>query len=102
MRNQGTAQSAATTLRYYRSTDATISTSDAQAGTDALGALAPSGTTAESIRLSAPSGPGTHYYGACVAGVPGESDTGNNCSPGVRVTVARDILRPCPGRSGCL
>ena len=36
--NQGAARSAATTLRYYRSTDATISASDTAAGTDAVGA----------------------------------------------------------------
>ena len=89
VRNQGMGASAATTLRYYRSSNATISTRDPQVGTDAVGALAASGSSAESIRLSAPSGAGTYYYGACVAGVTGESDTRNNCSPGVRVTVAR-------------
>ena len=90
MRNQGTGLSAATTLRYYRSTNATISTQDTQVGTDPVGALAASGTSAESIRLTAPSSAGTWYYGACVAGVSGESDTRNNCSRGVRVTVARE------------
>ena len=87
VRNQGTGLSAATTLRYYRSTDATITTRDSQVGTDPVGALAASGTSAESIRLTAPSSEGTWYYGACVAGVSGESDTRNNCSRGVRVAV---------------
>ncbi len=87
VRNQGTGLSAATTLRYYRSTNATISTQDTQVGTDPVGALAAAGTSAESIRLTAPSSAGTWYYGACVAGVSGESDTRNNCSRGVRVTV---------------
>ena len=87
VRNQGTGLSAATTLRYYRSTDATISTQDTQVGTDPVGALAAAGTSAESIRLTAPSSEGTWYYGACVAGVSGESDTRNNCSSGVRATV---------------
>ena len=40
VRNQGSGPSAATTLRYYRSTDATISGTDTQVGTDAVGALA--------------------------------------------------------------
>ena len=31
---------------------------------------------------------GTYYYGACVASVSGESNTDNNCSTGVRVTVS--------------
>ena len=90
VRNQGTGQSEATTLRYYRSTDATISTRDTEAGTDAVGALAASGTSAESIGLTAPSSEGTYYYGACVVTVEGESNTGNNCSSGATVTVTDD------------
>ena len=88
VRNQGNGLSASTTLRYYRSTDATISTGDTQVGTDAVGGLAASGTSAESISLTAPSTAGTYYYGACVDPVSGESDTGNNCSTAVRVTVS--------------
>ena len=88
VRNRGTGRSDATTLRYYRSSNSTISSSDTQAGTDAVGALSASGTSAESISLTAPSNAGTYYYGACVESVSGESDTGNNCSTGVRVTVS--------------
>ena len=40
--NQGAGQAAATTLRYYRSTDATITTGDTEVGTDAVSALAAS------------------------------------------------------------
>ena len=87
VRNQGSGPSAATTLRYYRSSDATISASDTAVGTDAVGALSASGTSAESIPLTAPSSAGTYYYGACVDAPAGESDTGNNCSASVTVTV---------------
>ena len=87
VRNQGNGLSASTTLRYYRSPDATISTSDTAVGTDAVGGLAASGTSAESISLTAPSTAGTYYYGACVDPVSGESDTGNNCSNSSAVTV---------------
>ena len=87
VRNRGTGSSAATTLRYYRSSNATISTSDTAVGTDAVGGLAASGASAESIGLTAPSATGTYYYGACVDAVTGESDTGNNCSASVTVTV---------------
>ena len=87
VRNQGNGQSAATTLRYYRSTDATITTSDASVGTDAVGSLSASGTSSESISLQAPNTPGSYYYGACAENVSGESNTQNNCSSGVRVTV---------------
>ena len=88
VRNQGSGSSAATTLRYYRSTDATISSSDTSAGTDVVGGLSASGTSPESISVTAPSTAGTYYYGACVDSVSGESNTGNNCSSGVTVTVA--------------
>ena len=87
VRNGGAAAAAATTLRYYRSADATITTSDTAAGTDAVGALSASGTSAESIDLTAPPSAGTYYYGACVDAVADESDTTNNCSTSVQVTV---------------
>ena len=87
VRNAGDGASPATILRYYRSTDATITSGDTPVGTDALSALPPSGLTEESIRLTAPSSAGTYYYGACVDAVSGESRSGNNCSPGRRVMV---------------
>ena len=88
VRNQGTGSSAATTLRYYRSSNSTISTSDTEVGTDSVSGLSASGTSAESISLNAPSSAGTYYYGACVESVSGESDTDNNCSDAVTVTVS--------------
>ena len=87
VRNAGDEQSAASTLRYYRSTDSTISSSDTQVGTDAVGALAASGTSDESISLTAPATAGTYYYGACVDAVTDESDTTNNCSSSVTIAV---------------
>ena len=88
VRNQGNGQSASTTLRYYRSSDETISTSDTQVGTDAVSVLSAFGTSDESISLTAPSTAGTYYYGACVDPVSRESATGNNCSSAVSVTVS--------------
>ena len=88
VRNQGSGSSVSTTLRYYRSSDSTISTSDAQVGMDSVGGLAASGSSGESINLTAPFTVGTYYYGACVNPVSGESNTGNNCSSAVAVTVA--------------
>ena len=87
IRNYGDANSDATTLRYYRSTDATISVSDTEIGKDEVSALVPFGTGSEGIDLTAPSSPGTYYYGACVDTVTGESDTTNNCSGSLAVTV---------------
>ena len=85
--NAGGGESAATTLRYYRSTDATITASDTAVGTDAVAGLAASGSDSQSVELVSPSAPGTYHYGACVAAVAGESDTTNNCSTAVKVTV---------------
>ena len=88
VRNQGDGDSTATTLRYYRSTNASVSTGDTEVGATELVALAASGSGRTSVTLRAPSNPGTYYYGACVDAVPGESDTTNNCSSSVRVHVS--------------
>ena len=90
--NQGNGRSTSTTLRYYRSSDSTISRADSEVGTDALGTLSALASSAESIDLTATSTPGTYYYGACVDSVTGESNTDNNCSTGVRVTVGSAIV----------
>ena len=86
--NRGDGPSASTTLRYYRSSNSRISSSDTQVGTDTVAALAAGASGNESIRLTAPSRAGTYYYGACVDSVSGESDTRNNCSDGVRISVS--------------
>ena len=87
LKNRGTGASAATTLRYYRSTDAVISTADTQL----LGAnrdpIAPDGSIRRYLNVTAPTTPGTYYYGACVDSVTDESNTDNNCSVAVSVTV---------------
>ena len=88
VRNRGAGESAATTLRYYRSTDATITAGDTEVGTDAVNTLTATGTSEESISLTAPSTAGTYYYGACVDPVSGETNTGNNCSNSSMVTVS--------------
>ena len=87
VRNRGSARSAPTTLRYYRSTDATISTFDTEVGTNAVSGLAPGASSPRSIIQTAPTSARTYYYGACVEAVSGESNTTNNCSAGVQVTV---------------
>ncbi|MDE0225067.1 MAG: hypothetical protein OXP28_08030 [Gammaproteobacteria bacterium] len=96
VRNRGPGPSDATTLRYYRSTDATISRSDTSVGTDAVPELAASETSDESIDLAAPRNPRTYYYGACVDSVSGEADTSNNCSTGVKVVVSEAPEIPVP------
>ncbi len=92
--NSGDGASASTTLRYYRSSDSTVTSSDTQVGTDAVGALAAAGTSAQSVDLTAPSSAGTYYYGACADTVANESDTSNNCSAAAAVRVADDDPDP--------
>ena len=87
VRNQGNGHSDSTTLRYYQSTDSNITTSDTEVGTDSVFRLNASRSGNEFISLTSPSTPGTYYYGACVDAVTGESDTTNNCSSGIQVTV---------------
>ena len=94
--NQGAGGSAATTVKFYRSTDATITVADTLEGTEAVNALAPSSAAGETILLTAPSTAGTYNYGACVDAVPRESDTTNNCSTSVQVTVPRPEAGPAP------
>ena len=88
VRNAGTGGSTATTLRFYRSSDVTISSSDTEVGADTVSGLAAGETSSSVLTLTAPSTAGTYYYGACVDPVSGESDTGNNCSSAVTVTVS--------------
>ena len=88
VRNRGTAAATATTLRFYQSTDTTITTSDTQTGSADVVALNPGGTTEINITLKAPITLGTHHYGACVDAVDNENNIDNNCSPSVTLTVA--------------
>ena len=91
--NRGTAVSGATTLRYYLSTDDTISLSDTEVDSDRVDALSSRGASAVRRRsdlsqtLTAPDTPGVHYYGVCIDAVPDESDTTNNCSEAIAITV---------------
>ncbi len=94
VKNNGAEKAAATTLRYYRSDDVTIDSTDTQLRTAAVNSLASLADRAYSIDLRAPSSEGTYYYGACVESVAGESNTDNNCSS-ARVTVRRPSLPLC-------
>ncbi len=92
--NSGDGESAATTLRFYRSTDATITMADTAEGTDAVAGLAAAGNYLGSVDLTAPSTAGTYYYGACIDAVTDESDITNNCSTSVQVTVSEPEPMP--------
>ena len=92
--NVGAKVSATTTLRWYRSPDASISARDRSVGTDAVKRLDAGERATESLELTAPASVGEWYYGACVDAVSGEDETGNNCSAGVRVRVSEPPRAP--------
>ena len=94
VRNQGGGASSSTTLRYYRSVDARISTADALLDTAAVGRVEPSRTSTESLSVTAPSFGGTYYYGACIDALANESDRSNNCSDAFAVRVSQVNREP--------
>ena len=88
VRNQGTVAAPATTLRFYRSSDSTITPSDVVVGSTSVRALAPNATTELDVTLTAPTSEGTYYYGGCVDAVGNEGRTDNNCSTAVEIKVS--------------
>ena len=100
VRNQGSGRSDSTTLRYYRSDDASISRADTELDSDYVSRLGASARGPENTSVTAPSAAGTYYYGACVDAVSGELDATNNCSTAVPVTVGAapdPAATPTPG-----
>ena len=73
-------------MRYYRSGDANIATSDFEIASDAVPGLSPNGASLQEASVAIAT-VGTHWLGACVDAVAGEASTANNCSSGVRVVV---------------
>ena len=85
--NQGKVDAPSTSLRYYRSLDATLSPDDDEVGSDRITTPDAGQTYDKWERLTAPNTPGTYYYGACVDSVTDESDVNNNCSEAIEITV---------------
>ncbi len=96
IRNIGTVASAATTVRGYISSNSTISTSDTEIGSGISIDPIAAGTT-DNLRvrwlLSSTAPLTTVYWGLCVDPVAGESDTSNNCSAPVQLTITASSSR---------
>ena len=91
IRNRGDGASVATTVGAFLSTDSVITTSDEPVGQIArVPALGPGeavqGTASMIVSRSASPG-AVVWVGECVGAVEEESDTGNNCSSAIKVTV---------------
>lgn len=94
VRNQGTAASAGTTLRFYASLDTEITNNDTEIGVAFMGSLLPNESVKANITLIAPTSLGTHYYGACIDAVGGDTRPDNNCSTATTLTVkTTDFIR---------
>ena len=87
VRNHGEAESESTVLRYFRSSDSTITTDDELLGSDPISRLDVSAGEEQLIDLNAPNEAGVYYYGGCVRRVAGENRTDDNCSGAVRTNV---------------
>ena len=89
VRNQGTEDASRTTLRYYQSSDAIISTDDTQIDEDHVYSLDINETSKEnkSRWIYAPYAAGIYYYGACIDILEDETHKNNNCSEAISVTV---------------
>ena len=94
IRNQGKAPSGDATVRFYRSMDETITTADTQVNRSNLRSIAVDATRNKWARLPTPNTAGVYYYGVCIEGVADESDTENNCSTAVKITVGTVPAKP--------
>ena len=74
-------------ITFYRSTDATIDTSDTAIGHFTVPALSVGEDADGSITSTAPTTPGDYYFGACIPSDSSESNEGNNCMASAAVTV---------------
>ena len=92
VRNRGNGAAAGSPrVTAFRSADSTISWDDTSISTNthaSIDSLGAGDTVSGRIRMPAAPSAGTWYYGACVEGAAGESDTANNCSVGVPVIVS--------------
>jgi len=87
--NIGNGPSESTRLKYYLSSNSTITTSDLElSNDDYVRDLAPNEISAENDNQNAPQTPGSYYVGACVVAVSGESNESNNCTDGILINVS--------------
>ena len=87
LENQGTRTAPATTIRYYLSENPVISDVDTEIRAMNVGQLNAGEIIATWALLPAPTSPGVYYYRVCIDAVATESDTSNNCSDALKVTV---------------
>ena len=98
VRNAGDEASPETVLRYYSSSDDSITSGDTELGSEDVDGLESAESRQYAIELTAPAEPGLYHYGACVDPVEGESVDGNNCSGPLGITVSEPGAVPAVRR----
>ena len=81
--NAGAVQTAPTNIRWLRSDSSTITATDTRQGSTSVNRLNGGQYVSETFTFTAPTENGVYYYGACVDGVAGETNTRNNCDSSV-------------------
>lgn len=81
--NAGSVQTAPTNIRWLRSDSSTIAATDTRQGSTPVNRLNGGQYVSETFTFTAPTENGVYYYGACVDGVTGETNTRNNCDSSV-------------------
>ena len=87
VRNQGDGTASPTTLRGYQSDNTSISSNDTEIGSVQVSSLTAGATEIQQFSLTAPLAAGTYYYGVAVDSMENESNTANNHSTSVALTV---------------
>ena len=88
--NEGDGVAPGYTLLYYRSQDRRF-TNDNVTNSVNAGALPPSTNRIWDLGFTVPADAGDYYFAACVGGVPGESDTTDNCSDWASASVLHPV-----------
>ena len=88
--NEGDGAAPGYTLLYYRSQDRRF-TNDNVTNSASAGALPPSTNRISDLGFTVPADAGDYYFAACVGGVPGESDTTDNCSDWASASVLHPV-----------
>ena len=88
--NEGDGVAPGYTLLYYRSQDRRF-TNDNVTNSASAGALPPSTNRIWDLGFTVPADAGDYYFAACVGGVPGESDTTDNCSDWASASVLHPV-----------
>ena len=89
--NQGRIDSGAATATYYRSTDPVIDTDDTVLNSFDVPVLGAKEAHDDALAITVPDERGRFYYGLCIDIVEGETDTTNNCSAGLAVSIGPTV-----------